>query len=211
MSKDNEAEKGRNAIEEKIDLLVAESEKATLERKRDRILSKVDGLYNVLIALSTFLVGLVISQHGFFVKSATFGIFFSITGLVLSMIVSYTVGFVGMIKDSIETRILSWGLFLTSLTILGISYLIPFFTGNDFLSIFMRTAIGLVIAFVLFVFSSLIVTFLESKLSTIVGQETHEWAKIKKRVTFRVAYISVVIFGVTFLISFFVAIYIGMF
>ena len=70
MEKESEDKKGEKTVEEKIDLLIAESENAKLERKRERVLSKVDGLYNVLIALSTFLVGLVISQHGFFVHAS---------------------------------------------------------------------------------------------------------------------------------------------
>ena len=102
----SEAEKDKKQLEEKIDLLIAESEKAKLERKRERVLSKVDGLYNVLIALSTFLVGIVISQHGFFVNASSFGLFFSVVGIILSVIFSYVVGFMGMVKDSLENRIL---------------------------------------------------------------------------------------------------------
>jgi hypothetical protein len=190
-------------LDEKVDLLLEESKKAMIERKRERVLSKVDGLYNVLIALSTFLVGLVISQHDFFINASSFGLFLPITGIIVSMIISYVVGFMGMVKDSIENRILSWGLFLTSVTLLGVSSLPPssFFVGYDIVSGLVRGSLGLAIAFVLIVFSSKIVTFVEAKFSVIVGQETHEWAKIKSKVIWRVIYMSMAIFVITFLIS----------
>ena len=77
MEKEPVEKKSKTVLEEKIDFLIAESEKAKLERKKERVLSKIDGLYNVLIALSTFLVGLIISQHGFFVNAFTFSLLFS--------------------------------------------------------------------------------------------------------------------------------------
>jgi len=207
----NEDKKGEKTVEEKIDWLIAESEKAKVERKRERVLSKVDGLYNVLIALSTFLIGLVISQHGFFVNASSFGLFVSVSGIILSMIVSYVVGFMGMVKDSIETRILSWGLFLTSVTLLGISYVISFVSmRNDIVSGLERVSVGLVCVYVILGFSSKIVTLVEAKYSLIIGQETHEWVKIRKNVIFNVGIISTVIFLVTFSISVVVVILIGM-
>jgi hypothetical protein len=127
------------------------------------------------------------------------------------MIVSYVVGFMGMIKDSIENRILSWGLFLTSLTLLGVSNLIPLTAGNDIVSVLVRFSVGLGIVFIIIGFSSWIVTFLEGRISLIVGQETQELEKTRKKVTLRVAYTSVGIFVATFLVSLILAKFIGMF
>lgn len=211
MEKETKDKKDKKKVEEKIDFLITESEKAKLERKRERVLSKVDGLYNVLITISTFLVGIVISQHGFFLNSPTFNLFFSITGIIVSVIFSYVVGFMGMVKDSIENRILSWGLLLTSLPFLGISYLLPFISmGFDIVSVLERGTLALAIVLVLLVASNKIVTLLESKLSLIVGQETHEWTKIKKKVIGRVIYMTIAIFVVTLLISIIVGLLTGM-
>jgi len=205
-----EDKKDKKTLKEKIDFLIAESENAKLEQKRERVLSKVDGLYNVLIALSTFLVGLVISQHVFFNNASSFGLLFSITGIIVSLIFSYVVGFMGMVKDSIGNRVLSWGLFLTSVPFLGISSLIPFFVGNDIANALGRVLVGLAIVSVLLVFSNKTVNFLEAKLSLIIGQETHEWAKIKNKVIQRVIYITIAIFGITLLILLIVELLTGM-
>jgi len=211
MEKESEDKKDKKKLEEKIDFLITESEKAKLERKRERVLSKIDGLYNVLNTISTFLVGLVISQHVFFNNASSFGLLFSITGIIVSVIFSYIVGFMGMVKDSIENRILSWGLLLTSLPFLGISSLTPFISmGFDIVSVIERVSLGLAIILVLLGVSNKIVTLLEAKLSVIVGQETHEWTKIKKKVIGRVINMTFAIFGVTLLISIIVGLLTGM-
>ena len=104
-------EKDGDTLEQKIDsLLEKETKKAKAERKRERVLSKVDGFYNVLIALSTFVVGNLVSQHDYFFGKFSIGFSLSIIGIVLSMIISYIIGFKGMITDSMENRLISWGL-----------------------------------------------------------------------------------------------------
>lgn len=59
----------------------------------------------------------------------------------------------------------------------------------------------MVVVFILLGLSSQIVTLVEVKFSVYIGQKTHEWAKIKSKVTFRVAYMSVAIFLLTLLVS----------
>ncbi len=59
----SEEKKRKKTMEEKIDKLITEMDNAKIERKKERVLSKVDGLYNVLIALSTFVFGIIISQY----------------------------------------------------------------------------------------------------------------------------------------------------
>ena len=62
-------EKDGDTLEQKIDLLLEETKKAKAERKKERVLSKVDGFYNVLIALSTFAVGILVSQSYYFLAN----------------------------------------------------------------------------------------------------------------------------------------------
>ena len=82
--------------------------------------------------------------------------------------------------------------------------------GFDIVSVIERVSLGLAIILVLLGVSNKIVTLLEAKLSVIVGQETHEWVKIRKNVIFNVGIISTVFFLVTFSISVVVVILIGM-
>jgi len=51
---------------------------------------------------------------------------------------------------------------------------------------------------------------LEAKLSLIIGQETHEWAKIKNKVIQNVIFLTSVIFVITFLITVIVGIFAGL-
>lgn len=91
------------------------------------MISKVDGLYNVLFALSTFIVGVIISQRNFLLGNAYGNLSFSLVGDALSRIASYAIGFHGMIKDPMVYRILSWSLLLS---------LLPYFTMNFIMSYF---------------------------------------------------------------------------
>lgn len=80
-------------LEERIDLLINELKKEELERKRDKVFSKIDLSYNILIALSIFVAGLIITQRQHFTGSVSVGILFSMVGVLLSMLYSYCIGF----------------------------------------------------------------------------------------------------------------------
>lgn len=109
-------------IEEKIDFLIEESEKAKIERKRERILSKIDGLYNVLIAFLTFTIGIMVSRYDFLYEVS--GLLVPLMGIVSTMIFSFSIGFRGMVNDSMENRVLAWCLLIVSLVFYSISYII---------------------------------------------------------------------------------------
>lgn len=91
-----EKEQDIKSLERKIDQLIQDNANSKKEHKREIVLSKVDGLYNVLIAISTFTVGILISQHAYFFNQFSTGFTLSIIGIVISMIVSYAIGLRGM-------------------------------------------------------------------------------------------------------------------
>jgi hypothetical protein len=115
--------KKRNKID---DLLIAFEENKK-ERKKETLLSKLDGLYNLLITFSVFALGLIISQKGIMVTN--YLLFYGLIGIIISMVFSFILGVKGMISNSMEYRLLSYCLLLTlplwffTITFLVISHL----------------------------------------------------------------------------------------
>ena len=101
-------------LEEKIDALQEYLNKVDQERKNERILSKLDGFYNVLISVSTFSIGLIVSQRAYFSNGISSIILFLLISIVLSMIVSFIKGINGMIKNILIHRVMSWGLLISA-------------------------------------------------------------------------------------------------
>ena len=106
--------------EDKIDSLLEYLAEAKNERKKDRILSKIDSLYNVLIALVTFSLGVLISQREIIFRGYFNALSLFVIGAILTLIISYIIGLNAMIKDSFNQRILSWTLFVLSLIYLSL-------------------------------------------------------------------------------------------
>jgi hypothetical protein len=194
MSKENDS------LEEKIDWLIWESKNQKIERKKERIISKIDGLYNVLFALTTFFLGLFVSQYHILSSSLSY-LLFPIIGLVLSMITSYSIGFLAMVRDSIESRILSWGVFLSGLTLSLTLYFfldVAFWTG-ELLQIFSLLIIQFSFLAFFYFLALRFVSFLERKFLNIVGGDSHGWERMKYRVMEKIILASIVNFIGSFL------------
>jgi len=207
-------EKDGETLEQKIDLLLEETRKAKAERKRERVLSKVDGFYNVLIALSTFAVGILVSQHDYFFGKFSIGFSLSIIGIVLSMMISYVIGFEGMITDSIENRLVSWGLLVASLIYFSITPLLALnyvlFGENALVYFQIRNALSIALATTQFIVSPIITLRIDKKLASLTGQKTFVSKKEQSKILFRIFYISLAIFVATNAISFVIANLVGL-
>jgi len=107
-------------LEKKVDLLIEEIAKTQRERKRERIFSKIDGLFYVLITMSTFVSGIIITQSAFLIRIS---ILHPIIGVLLSMLISFIIGFKGMINDSIELRVSAWCMLAGSLPYYAIIFI----------------------------------------------------------------------------------------
>jgi hypothetical protein len=105
---------GHKTLEEKIDLLQQHLNKVEQERQNERMISKLDGFYNVFITIATFSIGLIVSQRIYFSTDISSIILFLLISIVLSMIVSFIKGINGMIKNILIHRILSWGLLFSA-------------------------------------------------------------------------------------------------
>jgi hypothetical protein len=154
-------------LEAKIDSLIEGFELAKLERRRENILSKIDGVYNVGIALSSFIVGLLINQRGLLIGVAMGSLPFSLIGVVLSILFSYAIGIHAMIKNSIDYRILSWGLLITGLTyfLTFILILVNPQENMGYLFGFLWVFLGLILVPTIFVY------LLDRRLSGLLGTE----------------------------------------
>jgi len=185
-------EKSNESSEEKIDRLLHAFEEDKRERKKARILAKIDGLHNVLIALSTFIIGLIITQNKFLIGVNTVGILFSMVGVVLSILFSFVIGFKGMVGDLMEQRVLSWVLLLTCFV--SFLFIILAFVANHFLGLTIWATItsailGGIIYFVQVFFAKRFTKWLESRLTSLLGEKVDEWNSIKKSVFGYVLYI----------------------
>jgi len=94
-------------LEDKIDLLLK-------GREKERILSRLDGAFNLLITLSAFIVGVFISQRDFIVTNVS--ISFPLIAVVFSMVIAFILNFKGMItkeSQSMKYRMIAYCLLLT--------------------------------------------------------------------------------------------------
>jgi hypothetical protein len=111
----------------KIDDLLSAFEENKKEREKEKLLSKLDGLYNLLITFSVFAIGLIVSQKGIMVTN--YLLFYGLVGIIISMVFSFVLGVKGMMSNSMEYRLLSYCLLLTlplwffTITFLVISHL----------------------------------------------------------------------------------------
>jgi hypothetical protein len=179
--------KDTKSLEQKIDSLIEEFEKEKQERKRERVLSKIDGLYSLLLALSTFVIGIIISQHDIVIIQGSIGLLFSLVGIILSMIMSFVIGFKGMVNDSMENRILAWCSLSTTLffySTIPVIFLIDFLFGEGTIwTAIAITVIGFLAGSFQSTFSKRFTRWIETKLTSLLGQKVDVWTKIRKRVS----------------------------
>lgn len=186
MSKQQDASDTKK-LEEKLDLVIEELNKSRVSRKREHVLSKIDGLYNILIALSTFIIGIIISQRFFGVSDDSFKVLLTLAQVVLTLIFSYAIGFVGMVKDSVDLRILSWGTLLTSFLFVLYVNVIPWealFATGFWSGALLLPVVGTIVIFLIMGGAYKIVDVIEAKYTSLIGQKTKGWKKIKVNVMF---------------------------
>ena len=94
--------------QEKLDRLLSMINESQQERKKENFLSRVDGFNNVLLTISVFLFGLLISQYAAIISNPLLS--FPIIAVILAMVISFTIGLYGAIKNLDEKRILGWSL-----------------------------------------------------------------------------------------------------
>ncbi len=201
------------SLEQKIDILLEESLNSKKERKRDNVLNKIDSLYNILVAIATFSLGILVSQHAFFFNRFSSSFALSIIGIILSLLASYSIGLRGMLTDSMEYRILSWGLLFSCL----IYYLVtPFIALNVILnstnpillqSVKNAFAMGLMVSQVFI--SPIITRSLEKHICKLSGQKQFT-GKMRTKIYLRIFYISFALFITAIFISFILANFLGL-
>jgi hypothetical protein len=171
-------------LEEKIDSLIEEIVQTRKERKRDRVFSKVDGLFYVLISLSTFVVGLLITQYSFLRQNY---LLLAPIGTLLSMLISFVIGFKGMINDSTELRIWSWCLLFASSSwylaypmvgIFGFIFKETLLWRNLALSIF-----GLIFGLFQIKIVGKFANWTEVKLTCLLAEKVSVWSEIKYKLS----------------------------
>lgn len=175
--------------------MIEESEKTKQERKKDRVLSRIDGFFYSLIALSTFTSGLIISQHDFLTSKESGGLLFPNVAAVLSMLLSFITGFKGMLYDSMENRIYAWCLLLIGF----VFYLTTALVWVAIITVPMSRISWSIISIVAGLTGGLLQVFLskkltdwvEAKLSPILGQKIDVWKKINSRIV--VGFLTIII------------------
>jgi len=179
------ADEDRKTLERKIDFLIEESEKMKQKRKRDKALSKIDGVFYSLIALSTFISGLIINQLDFLTAKGSQGLLLLMVAVVLSMLFSFIVGFKGMLYDSIENRILAWCLLLVGLVFYSATlfiYVIDVILMNKTLAFLVSAVLGLLNGLIHRFLSEKFTHWVEARLTPLLGQKIDVFGKIKNKI-----------------------------
>jgi hypothetical protein len=158
---------------------------------------------NVLIALSTFIVGLIITQNKLLISVDSVAILFAMVGVVTSMLFSFVIGFTGMVRDSMEKRVLSWVLLLTcfvSYMFTMLAFIANYLFRPSIVVSLISVLLGAVLFFIQVYFSKRFTKWLESKLSSLLGETVDEWKNIGKKVVSYVFYIIAISLTVTIII-----------
>jgi len=163
--------KDKQTLEEKIDSLLK-------GREKERILSRVDGLFNLLITLSTFIVGIFISQREFIATNVI--ISFPLIGVAFSLIFSFIIGVVGMLRNLMKYRMLAYCLLLF-LPLWYLAMPILLIVANYLTTFWLQTATvisAIVLSFLTLYLSRLFTRSFEKRFSSLFEQEKEVWKKI---------------------------------
>jgi hypothetical protein len=95
----------------------------------------MDGIFNLLVGLSTFLIGILIVQRDF-ITSNIF-LLFPLVGIVITMVLSFAIGTIkGIFGQSMRFRVLAYCLLMLLPiwygTIIGLTYLVTNTSGLPF-------------------------------------------------------------------------------
>ncbi|HKZ94665.1 MAG TPA: hypothetical protein VJ249_08825 [Candidatus Bathyarchaeia archaeon] len=198
------ATEDRKTLEEKIDFLIEESEKTKQERKKEKVLSRVDGFFYSLIALSTFTSGLIISQHDFLTAKESAGLLFLMVAVVFSMLFSFIIGFKGMLYDSMKNRILAWCFLLVCLIFYPTAlfvYVAKIIVQNETAVLLIGLILGTATVLVQGLVSKKFTNWLEARLASLLGQKIDVWGEIKGKILSRFLLIYVLSLVVSIAIS----------
>lgn len=153
----NTEERPNNGNEFEINELNTKLDQLIAGREKEQILSRMDGLFNVLITISTFIVGLLITQRTLI--AANIFVSFPLTCVILTLVVSFVIGTVkGVFGKSMYSRLLSYCLLL-SLPLWYITIPITLLFAPPHVSTFEFQAISVVTLTLLIIFSGLISKF----------------------------------------------------
>ena len=94
-----------------IDDVLKELRGILREKKRDKVLAKIDSLFFVLVTLATFFSGIAITWHQTLIQSRMMT---PIIGLLATLVCAFMIGFKGMVNDDVDTRIYSWSILFAS-------------------------------------------------------------------------------------------------
>jgi hypothetical protein len=159
-------------IEEKIDSLIN-------GREKERILSRLDGLFNLSITLSTFIVGIFVSQREFIATNVI--ISFPLIGVVFTMVFSFVIGTVkGVFGKSMKYRMLAYCLLLfLPLWFVAIPILVALSSYVTTLELQTWTLVATIILSLLTIsLSKFFVQSFERKFPSLFEQEINTWKKI---------------------------------
>jgi len=148
------------------------------EREKEKILSKTDAIFYVLITLSTFVIGILISQRN--VIGLNIIISFPLLGIVFSLIISFIIGVHGMINNSMKNRMLAYCL-LISLPIWYTALPVLFYA-SKYLSTMELQAGAIVLVIILTILTilraSAFVRWFEKKFPILFENEINVWKSI---------------------------------
>lgn len=168
-------------LEEKLETLIREIQKSQDQNSRDRLFSKIDGLFYVFITLSTFISGLTIANLPSLIRPEMSGLLFPLVLASLSLVTSFTVGFKGMINDSIETRFLAWSLlilcFFTLACFSCTSAIYLALPENNVLRPWLGFLGGFVSPFFAMLFSSKTIHWIEAKFTILLREKIAVWSE----------------------------------
>lgn len=189
--------KETKTLNEKIDSLLRDFEETKKERKRERTLSKIDGLYNLLITLSTFTIAIMISQSKAILTNVLISL--PMIGIVFSMIISFIIGVRGMLNNSMENRMLSYCLLLSlSMWYIAIPILIIASNNLTTLELQILAAITTIaLSGLTIIFSKFFIQKFEKKFPYLFEQESNTWKRIALKILFYVIVMLVLTFIVT--------------
>jgi hypothetical protein len=203
MAEDGKEEKPLKINEDKLDVIYETLNEMKHERAREKILSRTDVIYTVLLTLSTFTIGILISQRNSILTNAP--MLFFLIGVVFSMIASFVVGVSGMIKDEMKKRISAYCL-LVSLPIWYLSLSILMYVGNYLTELEVQITAyilaPILILLTIWALKSFTKRF-ERTFPLLFEKDSNIWKDISKDVLFYVMAIFVLSFATALIVSIF--------
>ena len=185
-------DKDEATLEQKINLLLEETKKAKTERKKERVLSKIDVVYSVIITLTVFIMGIMVNKFDFLVKPT--GLIALLIPFVLTLAYSFLIGFRAMVNDSMDNRVLSWCLLIVSMiwwlviyffASVGYLFLFRWASQNWYYGLATYILMGAITALLFYASNTVgkkFTLWCETELGSLLGEKVIVWEKIRNRI-----------------------------